>query len=275
MQKSPIRRSNYTPRNKEGLEGIIELQLRVVSDYLHVGSGKYDVEVMKDVSDVKQLVEDYLNGVSKGIPNNVDQYFSRVAFLMVREKDNVVIPGSTIKGMVRSRLELSIPGSCYIVTGPSTSSSAVYKKIFKPDPNRGSDRFDVDKFPQVCPVCDLLGNMGLGSRVSFSDFVMTSGKVDYVKVKDRDYEVATKGSIFTGRVLYKSLKPVELGMLLYGFGFVNSCNSSKVMLLGRFKFSDKRFGRVQFSLKTPMADCNKLVSDFVKQFNPRNINEEW
>nr|8BMW_J Chain J, CRISPR-associated Cas7 paralog (Type III-D) [Saccharolobus solfataricus] len=272
--RSPIRRSNYTPRNEKGLEGVIELQLNVVSDYLHVGSGKYDVEVMRSVSDVKRLVEDYLSGGNKRIPNNVDQYFSMVAFLMVRNKDNVVIPGSTIKGMVRSRLELSVPGSCYIVTGHSTSSSAVYKRIFNPDPNRGSDRFDVNKFPQVCPVCDLLGNMGLASRVSLSDFVMTSGKVDYVNVKGRDYEVVTKGSIFAGKVLYKSLKPVEIGMLLYGFGFVKDCNGSKVMLLGRFKFSDKRFGRVKFSLKTPIADCNKLVSDFVKQFNPRYINEE-
>jgi len=272
VQRFPIRRSDYTPRDKRGLEGVIELQFTVVSDYLHVGSGKYDVEIMKSVSDVRQLVDAYLKG--NKIPN-VDQYFSRAAFLMVKEKDRVVIPGSTIKGMVRSRLELSVPGSCYIVSGQATSSSPTYKRIFNPDPNRGSDKFDVDKFRQVCPVCDLLGNTGLASRISFSDFVMISGKVDYFNVMGRDYEVAIKGSIFTGKVVYKSLNSVELGMLLYGFGFVRDCSSSKIMLLGRFKFADRKFGRVRFSLKTSPTECNKYISDFVKQFNPRYINEEW
>ncbi|AWR96117.1 hypothetical protein DFR86_00160 [Acidianus sulfidivorans JP7] len=270
MQRFNIQRYEYTPRNKVGLNGVIELQLTVVSEYLHVGSGKYDVEITKSANNVKQLVDEYL----KGNKVNVDQYFSKVAFQMVRDK-KIAIPGSTIKGMVRSRLELSVPGSCYIVIGETSYPSRTYERIFKPDPRRGSDRFDPEKFSQVCKVCNLLGNTGLASRVSFSDFVMSSGKVDYVNVNGRDYEVVTKGSVFSGRVLYYSLDADEIGMLLYGFGFIKDCNDSKVMLLGRFKFSDKRFGRVKFSLKTPPTECNKYVSNFVNKFKPRYINEEW
>jgi len=271
LSRSPIQRSEYTPRNYNGLEGVIELEMTVESDYLHVGQGKRGVELVKSVDDVEKLVEQALQGK---LPN-VEGYFSKEAFLLNKQGDKVVIPGSTIKGLVRSRLELSIPGSCYIVSRPSNSSSSVYKRIFNPLP-KPSDRFDIREYREVCPVCDLLGNSGLASRVSFSDFVMTSGKTSFVSKANANYEVVTKGSKFIGKVVYRSIKSVEeLGMLLYGFG-LRQDGSSKVMLLGRFKFSDRQFGRVKFSVKN--MDINavkKYLTQFQNRFKPRDFKEEW
>jgi len=241
----------------------------VESDYLHVGSGKRGVELIKSIGDVRKLVDEALQGK---LPN-VEGYFSREAFLLNKYGDKVVIPGSTIKGLVRSRLELSIPTACHIISRPSSSSSDSYKRIFNPAP-KPSDKFDPIKFKEVCVVCDLLGNSGLASRVSFSDFVMTSGKVDYVKKLGGEYEVVTKGSRFVGKVVYRSIKSEEeLGMLLYGFGFRQD-GSSRTLLLGRFKFADSRFGRVRFVCKNLNPDTIKrYVARFQDKYKPRDIKE--
>ncbi|BFH74743.1 RAMP superfamily CRISPR-associated protein [Sulfurisphaera javensis] len=272
MSSSIIQRSRYTPRNAKGLEGIIELEMTVVSDYLFVGSGKYDYYLVKSLENIEDLVEKALKGVIPDLSN----YFSPKVYLMNKYSDGkIVIPGSTIKGMVRSRLELSIPGSCYIVDRRSDSPpSQTYIRIFKPDRNRRSDEFDPREYPNICPVCNLLGNMGLGSRVSFSDFVMTSGKTTYVNVHGSEFEVVTRGSKFIGKVVYHSLTQEEIGMILYGFGFRKG-TEGKVQLLGRFKFSDRRFGRVKFMLKDP--SLLKYLEAFMNKNKGklRDFNEEW
>jgi len=241
----------------------------VESDYLHVGSGKREVKLIKSVDDVRKLVDEVLQGKSP----NVEGYFSREVFLLNKYGDKVVIPGSTIKGLVRSRLELSIRDACYVVSRRSNSSSRVYKSIFKPAFKR-SDKFDPPESIKVCVVCDLLGNSGLASRVSFSDFIMTSGKVDYVKKLRGEYEVVTKGSRFVGKVVYRSIKSEEeLGMLLYGFGFRQDGNS-RTLLLGRFKFADSKFGRVRFVCKNLDLDTIKrYVAQFQDKYKPMDIKE--
>ena len=259
----------YTERNAPGLQGVLNLEMEVVSYYLHVGSGVYDVEPMRPLSDVGKLVEEAL----KGDFPNVEGFFSPVVHRMNEYMGKLVIPGSTVKGLVRTRLELSLDQACYVVDRNSNNYSPRYREIFhNPRPKRRDD-------PQkhVCPVCDLLGNMGLGSRVSFSDLVMTQGKVEYVNVRGQLYESAAKGSRFEGKVVYHSLKPVDLGMLLYGLGFRAKGGKleGKVMLMGRFKFEDRRFGRVRFSLKEQRQDYVKALEEFVNKFRPKDFNEEW
>jgi len=266
MQRS---HTQYTERNSLGLEGILELEMEVVSDYLHIGSGVYDIEIIKPLENIDQLVESALKG---SIPN-LNNYFSPVTQEMNKYLDKVIIPGSTIKGLVRTRLELSIRDACFIISRNANSSSSTYRRIFNNPRPRATDRF-----PQrVCPVCDLLGNSGLASKVSFSDFVMTQGKVEYVNVNGQYYESSVKGSKFKGKVVYRSLKTIELGMLLYGFGLrvKDRKLEGKVMLIGRFKYSDKRFGRIRFSLLSPKQDYINALEDFMRTFRPFDYNEEW
>ena len=260
-------RTQYTERNKPGLEGAIEIEMEVVSDYLHVGSGVYDIEILKPLDNIQQLVESALKG---SIPD-LSGYFSPVTHEMDKYGEKLVIPGSTVKGLVRTRLELSIPSSCYVVSRNSNSSSEVYKRIFKNPRHKYSDRFP----EQVCPVCDLLGNAGLASRVSFSDLVMTQGKAEFVNVHNEYYESAVKGSKFRGKVLYHSFSNVDLGMLLYGMGFriKGGKLEGKIMLTGRFKYSDRRFGRVRFSLVK--GEYVSALNEFIKKYNPLDFNEEW
>ncbi|TRM77711.1 hypothetical protein DJ532_03670 [Sulfolobus sp. A20-N-F8] len=273
MQRSNIQRSEYTRRNSKGIDGEIELRLTVKSDYLHVGSRLPTYRLMKKIDNINALLEQALKG---SIPD-LSAYFSPKLHLMTRYSNGlVIIPGSTIKGLVRTRLELAIPGSCYIVSREASNTSQTYKKIFRPK-DKESEKFDVVKFPKVCPVCDLLGNSGLASRVTFSDFIGENVNSQNVNVRGDEYECVTKNSVFKGRAIFKGLKSVEIGMLLYGFGFRVNNNSliSKTMLLGRFKFSDRRFGRVQFSLVSSDPKYVDYLKEFVNAFKPSDFNEEW
>ncbi|AHC52239.1 hypothetical protein SUSAZ_10310 [Sulfolobus acidocaldarius SUSAZ] len=273
MRRSPIQRNEYTKRNSNGISGVIELRLSVKSDYLHVGSGSSTYRLVKKIDNIDALVEDAIEG---NIPD-LSAYFSPKLHLMTKYSNGTfIIPGSTIKGLVRTRLELSIPGSCYIVSKDASNTSQTYRNIFKPR-KKPRDRFDPVKFPKVCPVCDLLGNSGLASRVTFSDFVGEKVNSQNVKVRGDEYECVTKNSTFRGKVVFKGLKSVEIGMLLYGFGFRigNNTITSKTMLLGRFKFSDRQFGRVQFSLVNSNPNYLNYLKEFVSKFKPLDFNEEW
>jgi len=277
-RRSKMSRSN-TPRNHTFRDapltrGVLELEGEVVSEYLHVGSGIVDVVLTSDVGDLTDMIERILKGESLTSFASLNSMFSRPAHLLSRVGDRVVIPGSTIKGMVRTRLELSIPNACYIVDMQSRNYSQRYREIFKPDQRKRADRF-----PQVCPVCDLLGNTGLASRVEFSDFTLSGDWIDFVSSGSESYEVVKKGGKFSGRVTFKVKSPEELGMILWGFGIRSGGN--KVVLLGRFKFQDRRFGRVKFTVKSlkvqgwkPMTVQDSLNS-FVRAYSPRDFKEDW
>ena len=277
-RRSKMSRSN-TPRNHTFRDapltrGVLELEGEVVSDYLHVGSGIVDVVLTSDVGDLTDMIERILKGESLTSFASLNSMFSRPAHLLSRVGDRVVIPGSTIKGMVRTRLELSIPNACYIVDMQSRNYSQRYREIFKPDQRKRADRF-----PQVCPVCDLLGNTGLASRVEFSDFTLSGDWIDFVSSGSESYEVVKKGGKFSGRVTFKVKSPEELGMILWGFGIRSGGN--KVVLLGRFKFQDRRFGRVKFTVKSLKAQGGKTMTvqdslnSFVRAYSPRDFKEDW
>lgn len=260
MQRSPIQRAHYTSRNDKNLKQFTaSIRIVVVSDFLHVGSGNVGISSSKIE---EKDIEDFIKyGKLPNVSITTFKSFSRAG-------GKIVIPGSTIKGLVRSRLELSLPQSCYIVDAPSTNSSATYVRIFHPV-QKHSDRFDPEKFPNVCPVCDLLGNMGLGSRVSFSDAVLLKGETAVVN----DLEVVKKGAEFQGSIRGLIKNEVEVGMVFYGLGI--RPNGNKVVLLGRFKYSDRRFGRVKATVTSSNFDVSKSVSAFINAYRPKDFNEEW
>lgn len=262
-----------TPRD-EGIPTRVEMNLEVVSDYLHVGQGRV-VMPRKEVENPGQIIEAFLMGDTRVYSVVDDLFLEFNAF--PRVGDRVVIPGSTIKGAVRTRLEMSVPNSCYIVDRPGVSKSQKYVSIFKPDPNRRSDNYArgiAVNGNRVCPVCDLMGSPGLGSRVSFSDMVMVSGRLGVARVENQDYELALKGSRFSGFFLVNVTRS-EIGAILYGLGI--RCDAGKVnsrtILLGRFKFQRPEFGRVKFTANMKEQDQCAQINNFVREYRVRDIWE--
>lgn len=171
------------------------------------------------------------------------------------------IPGSTLKGAVRSVVE-AVTNSCVGVTR---------ERELPPGVSRGC------RPPTLCPACGLFGAMSRLGRISFGDAVIDlnqanagiarmpalyrprprqgysykdstrtfKGRKFYfhglpAKHREGTYiEVLTPGTHLPGQVAFTSLEEAELGILLFALGLDNSFRISvgggKPMAMGRIK----------------------------------------
>ena len=196
------------------LTGKLELELEVISDYLFVGSGNYDLRE-KD-----KLV-----------------YYS-----FFRTNGDIVIPGTSIKGAVRSVLE-AISNSCVSQRGRREEHFATHKRC----------EFELEKGKtNLCPACKLFGTTGYAGRASFFDAHpehpeksdieivkihelfpprINKGKRKFYQNKkfnpvrnqrqERNYrfvEAVKKGSTFKSALSFQNIEKKELALLLYAMG---------------------------------------------------------
>jgi hypothetical protein len=194
--------------------------------------------------------------VSKGVdfaPPKVDYYLSKVGKVMESGRDLVtslrdvveeyersvkrkphtkiqvissglpVVPGSTIKGASRSRLEYKFgprPSqntqqlySCYSVEEVPKFNSFRHKRFWG-DTNtwmRGTCKFNLNEdSDKICIVCDLFGTASLSSRVFFSDAVMQQDSVQRLN----QIEVLKPGSTGELNVTIVNSTEVEAGLIL-------------------------------------------------------------
>ncbi len=149
------------------------------------------------------------------------------------------IPGSSLKGAIRSRIEhllkpFEMGGrlhsfSCYIIQDPSPAvqPSKGHEAMWGKDATYVRDQC---RGAAACYVCDLFGNPNLGSRVYFSDAAMTEG--DVVRLEDLEVEAAVPGSRFTLSISGVNMSYLDLGLLLLGLGIIHG----KPILLGMYKY---------------------------------------
>ncbi|MEM1689752.1 MAG: RAMP superfamily CRISPR-associated protein [Candidatus Hadarchaeales archaeon] len=243
IQEQPRTRGRFT-----GLCGDLQVSIEVVSG-LHVGSGQLPIKV--DEEKLAQTIElDYWS------------------FPLVNER--AVIPGSSVKGNVRARLELSFKEkdgwfrSCFTETGrfqkgPSKDGSWRHFKIWEPSvkqnrivPREGKGSqcdFVKGKQERVCLLCDLFGTTGLIGLLEFSDFILSEGRLSPQKFKyGLKLLVAEIGSVFTGKVWFMNLKPEELGLVLWGMGLRDG-RIGRGVLMGRLKYVGP-IGKVRYRLDT-------------------------
>ena len=191
------------------LTGKLELELEVISDYLFVGSGNYDLRE-KD-----KLV-----------------YYS-----FFRTNGDIVIPGTSIKGAVRSVLE-AISNSCVSQTRRGEGHFVTHKRC----------EFGLEK-TNLCPACKLFGTTGYAGRASFFDAHPEKSDIEIVKIhelfpprinegkrkfyqnkkfnpvrnkrQERNYrfvEAVKKGSKFKSALSFQNIEKRELALLLYAMG---------------------------------------------------------
>jgi len=146
IPRTSPRKTEYIRHNKfRDLTGSIRFQLRVLSDYLFVGSGLYDLRESDNL----------------------------VYYSFFRSNEQIVIPSTSIKGAVRSVLE-AISNSCVVLT----------KKRERVGQNHQACKWDEKKKQaSLCPACGLFGTTGYGGRVRFSDAIpLGSVKIAVVKI---------------------------------------------------------------------------------------------
>ena len=237
MGGSP-RKSRYVTQNiyqKNHFTGSLELVFEVVSDYLFVGSGGYDY------SDEKKLV-----------------YYT-----FFRSKNEIIVPGSSLKGAVRSVAE-AISNSCLRVISKK-------EQIYRPNTHMVC-KFKVGKDEILCPCCGLFGTTGYSGRVNFSDASPIEHELEIVKIFElfspriikrkrkfyenkqfnpignltpeknhRFVEAAKKGSRFRTRLRFLNITGDEFSLLLHAMGV----NQDYQIKLGGAK--PRCFGTVSFT----------------------------
>jgi len=251
------------PRDRskcEGLCGILYTTL-LCESYIHVGSSQTPLIVID---------EDLLTKLIKSGKRDIKVLLQVGVKIMKTSRFDVsngrpIIPGSSIKGNIRSRLELSFRAkdgtvrSCFI-----RADKPLIKEPLKGE--RGWRHFkiwdevlfekrgspcDMTKGNMVCLICDLFGTSGLKSLVDFSDFVGEGREEDMLKELSLEYGIklvaAKPDSRFNGKIVFHSLRPHELGLLLIGMKVGNS------VLLGRLKYRHKisgiTFGKARYEVK--------------------------
>jgi len=249
------------PRDRsivQNLAGRINITLTSLQ-YLHVGSGEeLKIEESKISEILKKMREP--TSIRSEIQRQI-QHFS--AFSSI--DDALVIPGSTVKGNVRSRLELSFKN----VNG-RVDSCFLKASVLKSEPMEGAqgwrhyrlwrDRVIEDRGPpcdytrseSVCLICDLFGTNGLRGLVEFSDLTLEHGGEEVLELPyNMRLEAVTPGSIFRGFVNFFNVMPEELGLVLIGMGLMEKSSGRRV-LLGRLKYrkeiSGRKFGRVIYAV---------------------------
>ncbi|ABY35507.1 MAG TPA: hypothetical protein DEF43_20385 [Chloroflexus aurantiacus] len=200
----------YEPPTHESYRdwsGRLKLELEVVSDYLFVGSGEFGLFTL--------------------------QGCERSYYAFARRNDQLIIPGTGIKGAVRSVVE-AISNSCV---------RQIAKGERVPQLHEGCKNEN-----SLCPACRLFGSTGHRGRVHFSDAVLLS-QVEPTKIKIADLwpprqtkgrkfyqakqfqpldmqpkknhrflEVVPKGTRFQTTLYFENTTAAEMGIMMRAIG---------------------------------------------------------
>ena len=271
------------------LTGILVLKC-VTESYLHIGAGKLKFSIDKRIVSMFKKRPDF-NFLLRSVKNYAEYEYSEV----VRYSGKVVIPGSSLKGCIRSRLELLAVSKddtthfCFRVSDlprnfPPQRGQHGWRhyEMWKPAPKErrysteGREECDTTRGDyRVCATCDLFGAPGLASRILFENFY--AQKYELLEM-ELDYyekvEAIKPGSIFEGRIVFKNLRPYELGLIFIGLG-ASKTGEFKSILLGKSKYRRRRvvsclqdkslvgkeivFGLVKFRIKAILVN-NQIYS---------------
>lgn len=258
-------RRGFTPRDqlRDRLSGKLRVQLRT-EGYVHVGTGEAAFEPAPR-AEAEAAVREFLRtgrlppryaAVGPG-PSGAVRYGGRPC-----------IPGSTVKGLLRARLELGakaygdgVVDSCLPRQGPPLR--ALPRKgehgwrhvaIWGPPQPRVSEEEGEGCDPlrtgsyDLCVVCDLFGAPGVSARVLPGNLCLERGRVEVIDLPYGErVEALAPGSVLSGEVAFTSLKLEELGLLLMAMGLCRREGSVPV-LVGKHKYAYKRMGVARFSL---------------------------
>ena len=235
--------------------------------YLSVLSGKPLIEVGMPGSSSRKIDVEQLQRNIK-----VFQYvFTRILDYQSGER-RVIIPGSSIKGNIRARIELStlpVNGkvkSCFSVIGGGMLSE-IHQKIYETASMR-RERCNYLYDQKVCRVCDIFGSAGLASRVEFSDAYLVKGRVGEVQAGRLRIEAAYPGTVFSGSLYINGLTPMEVGVIAFGMSVKRVDEPGKPVLFGRFKYkpppySNLEFGKVFYTIRgfepAPYSSANEVI----------------
>lgn len=271
-QEPPNRDKATTHERFSGLTGQLELALTVVSEYLFVGSGEHEFDPQ-----------------ARGDRPDVWHTF-------YRHNGQICIPGTSLKGAIRSILE-AISNSCVSL---SRRHEVELTRLDR------AHRERCDSLERLCPACQLFGFTGLRGRVYFKD-ALPEGNLSPKVVKipelwhhsprrirrldkarrfyqtgkfqplasqrpERGYwfvEALPKGSRFLTVLCFENVTQAELGLMLHSLGwcasessfhqaFPSKIGGVKPLCFGAVRFEPRRMKLWQTGGRPPFLSLKVL-----------------
>lgn len=249
-----------------GLVGRLDVSIVAVS-HINVSSTQFSLKVGEE--GIRRMVEKVLGKPRRQVIEEIARILEADYTPFIHVGGRPTIPGSSVKGNVRSRIELSMKPrrglirSCFIKTShkvrepPEGSHGWRHWRIWKGsiEAERGVPCDYVKQRGQgVCLVCDLFGTSGLAGLIEFGEFIGEKVELENLALDYGIKLVAAKpGSSFSGSITFKNLKPEELGLLLIGMRILEGPEGNFV-LMGRLKYRKTvgtyKFGRIRYVMKS-------------------------
>lgn len=249
-----VEKNDFTPRNEvipSHFNIILEFKAIVPEDsYVFVGGMTKGLETW--LSTLQKRIDEHAKALGPIEEETIGRTFGDAFHTQrpagvtqfLKYGQTYAIPGSTLKGAVRSRIEYKFKpirmgggyrsSSCYIIQDIFGRPATHHIEFW----GENVTYTRVTCFPpKVCAVCNLFGCPSLSSRVQFSDALMTAGQVQYVSELGR--EAALPNSEFRTSVNLINSDFSDLGLLFLGMELF----TSSPVLIGAFKYRfNKKFG---------------------------------
>lgn len=264
-----------------------KVKIRAINvSWLHVGTGSLKLEVSGNIPDylakLKRERKLNLENLKKAIEKKL-LTISYDYYECVRYGGKIVIPGSSLKGVCRSRIELlqkadvrGNVGSCFI-----RASAPIVKKPEKGhhgwrhyviwgdvlSENRGAPCQAVGKeFYEdilVCNTCDVFGTSGLASKVFFGNLVSNNAEIVKMTLDfNESVEAVKPGGVFEGEIAFISCSLADVGLVFIG---LNIHEANKPILIGKSKY------RRRLVVKGPSDVVDKYVTFGIVNLNATEI----
>jgi len=241
-----VAQAEPTPRDR--LVGLLSGTMKLVAEaksYIHIWSGRTKLRLRVPVGGItaEALEREAIRLVREDIsePAELPSYGERLA-----------IPGSSLKGAIRSRLEFlftpspeGVVSSCFVVQEPLTLPPSPgqhgwrHYRIWSPATEEARP-VACGSSEAACIICNIFGAPGLASKVFFGNLWLVGGQEEWVEELELDYGervLAFKpGARFEGEFCFKGLKPEELGLLIIGMRL----HESRPVLIGKNKYRLRR-----------------------------------
>lgn len=246
----------------QGMTGQAVFDMKVMSEYLFVGSGR----------------------------QGFSDHYQEAYYTFFRSKDQITVPGTTLKGAVRSVAE-AISLSCVSVRSEDDVEVL-----------RGYPRCNVQKGArniEICPACHIFGTTDYRGHVSFSDAIPNEDiepriiKIaelwepqiivpkrkfyrngQYVKVEDqsprksyRYIEAIPKGSTLAFSLFFENVWESGLSLVFHSMGigqdFDIKIGGAKPRCLGSVSFKVREISLVNQLAVSKIKDPESFVSDML------------
>ncbi len=261
-----VLRAPIKPRNSlDGLTGIMVYEAEVKAP-IHVG-GPVPVQMVPE--SVRRNFLNRLRGTRdareavKVIEGHLDKLFPRSAGRgqagqIFRLSGSPTIPGTSLKGIVRSRVEFmlradergEVPSCFSVVNGrPFVARRGQHgwrhQMVYPASLEDRGPSCNAIRFNTVCDVCNIFGAPGLASRVYFGPLIFDT-TIETVRTQEGVYEFIPRGARAVGWLTFRGLDPQELGLVMLGMGIGDG-----PILVGRWRYRGvmgKRVGRLSVAV---------------------------